>query len=405
MVLRELAIDVVPILTGAGIAGLAIGFGAQNLVRDFISGFFIILEDQVRVGDLARINGVPGVVEEINLRTIVVRDGEGAVQVFPNGTITALANLSKHFSFAVVDIRVTYTENVDRAMETIREVGAAMRQEPAWAPLIARADRGARRGSDRRRLRDHPVALQDAAAQPGKSRQRAAAAADDHILPHEESDRMAANDYHFVTTLARRRDLRRGRRRDRRAARPAAMVAGGVPGRRGDRAAGRMGPRRPRAAHDQGVAAVHARPGSSSVTESQLSAPARDHAIGDFVGRGVWTFEQDGAVRRTSTFDWRVTAREAAAAAMVGGAAGRCSRRTIAGRWRRARRASGSNWRAAAPCNVEAPRAIPPPPGPITYAGVAVLGGAAFLGAGALWLATRMAKRSSRSDRLRRHDG
>ena len=99
MVLRELDIDVVPILTGAGIAGLAIGFGAQNLVRDFISGFFIILEDQVRVGDLARINGVPGVVEEINLRTIVVRDGEGAVQVFPNGTITALANLSKHFSY------------------------------------------------------------------------------------------------------------------------------------------------------------------------------------------------------------------------------------------------------------------------------------------------------------------
>jgi moderate conductance mechanosensitive channel len=136
MVLRELDIDIVPILTGAGIAGLAIGFGAQNLVRDFISGFFIILEDQVRVGDLARINGVAGVVEEINLRTIVVRDGDGAVQVFPNGTITALANLSKHFAFAVVDIRVTYTENVDRAIETIREVGSAMREEPDWAPLI-----------------------------------------------------------------------------------------------------------------------------------------------------------------------------------------------------------------------------------------------------------------------------
>lgn len=136
MVLRELAIDVVPILTGAGIAGLAIGFGAQNLVRDFISGFFIILEDQVRVGDLARINGVSGIVEEINLRTIVVRDGEGAVQVFPNGTITALANLSKQFSFAVVDIRVTYTENVDHAIDTIREVGAQLEQEAAWAPVI-----------------------------------------------------------------------------------------------------------------------------------------------------------------------------------------------------------------------------------------------------------------------------
>jgi small-conductance mechanosensitive channel len=136
MVLRELTIDVVPILTGAGIAGLAIGFGAQNLVRDFISGFFIILEDQVRVGDLARINGVQGIVEEINLRTIVVRDGEGAVQVFPNGTITALANLSKQFSYAIVDIRITYAESVDRAMDTLREVGAAMEQDAAWAPLL-----------------------------------------------------------------------------------------------------------------------------------------------------------------------------------------------------------------------------------------------------------------------------
>ena len=83
MLLRELSIDVLPILTGAGIAGLAIGFGAQNLVRDVISGFFLILEDQVRVGDMARINGVAGMVEQINLRTIVLRDGEGAVQVFP----------------------------------------------------------------------------------------------------------------------------------------------------------------------------------------------------------------------------------------------------------------------------------------------------------------------------------
>jgi moderate conductance mechanosensitive channel len=136
MVLRELTIDVLPILTGAGIAGLAIGFGAQNLVRDFISGFFIILEDQVRVGDLARINGVQGTVEEINLRTIVVRDGEGAVQVFPNGTVTALANLSKQYAFAVADIRVTYTENLDRAFDAIREVGNSMQDDPAWAPLL-----------------------------------------------------------------------------------------------------------------------------------------------------------------------------------------------------------------------------------------------------------------------------
>ena len=136
MMLRELSIDVMPILTGAGIAGLAIGFGAQNLVRDIISGFFLILEDQVRIGDLARINGVGGIVEQINLRTIVLRDGDGAVQVFPNGMITALANLSKQFAYAVVDLRVAYDENIDRVFGTARDVGTSIEQDPRWAPLI-----------------------------------------------------------------------------------------------------------------------------------------------------------------------------------------------------------------------------------------------------------------------------
>jgi small conductance mechanosensitive channel len=136
MFLRELTINVVPILTGAGIVGLAVGFGAQNLVRDVISGFFLILEDQVRIGDSARVNGVAGTVEQINLRTIVVRDGEGAVQVFPNGTITALANLSKQFAFAVVDVRVAYGENIDRVMGTIREVGESMTRDAQWNELI-----------------------------------------------------------------------------------------------------------------------------------------------------------------------------------------------------------------------------------------------------------------------------
>ena len=156
MLLRELSIDVLPILTGAGIAGLAIGFGAQNLVRDVISGFFLILEDQVRVGDLARINGVTGTVEQINLRTIVLRDGEGAVQVFPNGTITALANLSKQFAYAVVDVRVAYSENIDRVMGTIREVGASMERDPAWGPLVLGAARGPRHRIAGRRRGDDP---------------------------------------------------------------------------------------------------------------------------------------------------------------------------------------------------------------------------------------------------------
>lgn len=136
MILRELSIDVLPLLTGAGIAGLAIGFGAQNLVRDVIAGFFLILEDQIRVGDIVRINNVGGVVEEINLRTIRLRDVEGAVHVFPNGAIAALANLSKNFSYAVVDVNVGRTESMDRVMQTLREIGAAMQADEAVAPKL-----------------------------------------------------------------------------------------------------------------------------------------------------------------------------------------------------------------------------------------------------------------------------
>jgi len=90
----------------------------------------------VRIGDLARINGIAGIVEQINLRTIVVRDVEGAVQVFPNGTITTLANLSKQFAFAIVDMKIAYNENIDRVFGTMREVGASMEKDPAWGPLV-----------------------------------------------------------------------------------------------------------------------------------------------------------------------------------------------------------------------------------------------------------------------------
>jgi moderate conductance mechanosensitive channel len=136
MLLQQLSVDIRPILAGAGIAGLAIGFGAQNLVRDVISGFFLILEDQVRVGDIAKINGVGGTVEQINLRTIVLRDGEGAVQVFPNGTIGTLANMSKLYAYAVVDARIAYSEHLDRVFTTIAEIGAAMQSDPEWRSLL-----------------------------------------------------------------------------------------------------------------------------------------------------------------------------------------------------------------------------------------------------------------------------
>jgi small-conductance mechanosensitive channel len=106
MALSLFSVDIHPILTGAGIAGLAVGFGAQNLVRDVIAAFFVILEDQVRLGDVVSINGKSGLVEAIRLRTIALRGHDGTVHIFPNGVITELSNMTKDFSFAVEPLEV-----------------------------------------------------------------------------------------------------------------------------------------------------------------------------------------------------------------------------------------------------------------------------------------------------------
>lgn len=123
IILREIGVDVGPILASAGIVGLAVGFGAQNLVRDFISGFFFILENQVRVGDVAIVNGTGGLVERVNFRTIVLRDLGGVVHVFPNGTILTLSNLTNEWSAYVFDIGVAYKENTDKVIEIMNSVG------------------------------------------------------------------------------------------------------------------------------------------------------------------------------------------------------------------------------------------------------------------------------------------
>jgi moderate conductance mechanosensitive channel len=135
-ILRELNVDIMPVLTGAGIVGLAVGFGAQTLVKDLISGFFLILDDNVRVGDVAKINGTGGLVEAINLRTIVLRDHEGTVHVFPNGSIATLSNLTKDFAYAVVDVGFGYTEDTDRVVDVLRSVGADVAGDPAIAPNV-----------------------------------------------------------------------------------------------------------------------------------------------------------------------------------------------------------------------------------------------------------------------------
>ena len=136
VILRELGVEIAPILASAGVAGLAIGFGAQNLVRDVIAGFFFILENQVRVGDVAVVNGTGGLVERMNFRTIVLRDLSGIVHVFPNGTIATLSNLTREWSAYVFDIGVAYKEDVDRVMEIMREVGRELRADQVFGPLM-----------------------------------------------------------------------------------------------------------------------------------------------------------------------------------------------------------------------------------------------------------------------------
>jgi len=136
MILRELNLDITPVLTGAGIVGVALGFGAQTLVKDLISGFFLILENQVRVGDVANINGTGGLVEAITLRTIVLRDSAGTVYIFPNGSINTLANLTKDFSYYVIDVSVDYHEDVDRVIDVLRDIANKLREDPEYAPFI-----------------------------------------------------------------------------------------------------------------------------------------------------------------------------------------------------------------------------------------------------------------------------
>lgn len=132
MALDQLGVDVTPVIAGAGIVGLAVGFGAQNLVRDVIAGFFMVLENQVRVGDVAVINGTGGLVERITFRTIVLRDLAGVVHVFPNGSITTLANMTFGWSGYLIDMGVAYKEDTDRVCEVMREVAEDMRREPEY---------------------------------------------------------------------------------------------------------------------------------------------------------------------------------------------------------------------------------------------------------------------------------
>ncbi len=129
LLLGQMGVNIGPILTAAGVLGLALSFGAQSLVKDIINGIFIIVENQIRVGDVAIINGTGGLVEAINLRTVIMRDLSGVVHIFPNGSINSLSNLTKEWSGYVYEIGVAYKENIDRVIKTIHEVGEKLKKD------------------------------------------------------------------------------------------------------------------------------------------------------------------------------------------------------------------------------------------------------------------------------------
>ncbi len=136
MVLANFGFDVAPLLAGAGIIGLAFGFGGQYLIRDLINGFFILLEGQYRVNDVVQIGDFSGLVESINLRTTTLRDLEGRVIIIPNGEVKTVINHTKEFAYALFDIGVAYKENVDRVMDVIKELGGQMSRDSYFGRLI-----------------------------------------------------------------------------------------------------------------------------------------------------------------------------------------------------------------------------------------------------------------------------
>lgn len=135
-ILSELGINLAAVLAGFGIAGLAIGFGAQSLIRDIISGFFILIENQYRVGDVVRIADISGLVEDINLRRTVLRDLDGIVHYIPNGEVRIASNFTREFSRVNMNISVAYGEDLDKVISVINRVGKELAEDPYWGQFI-----------------------------------------------------------------------------------------------------------------------------------------------------------------------------------------------------------------------------------------------------------------------------
>jgi len=136
LILGEVGISIAPILAAAGVVGLAVGFGAQSLIKDYFTGFFLLIEDQIRHGEVVEVGGKKGLVEEVTLRHVRLRDFEGSVHFIPNSAITTVTNKSRDFSYAVIDLSVAYGENVDEVYEVMRRVGAELTSAPGFKEQI-----------------------------------------------------------------------------------------------------------------------------------------------------------------------------------------------------------------------------------------------------------------------------
>ncbi|OGS96574.1 MAG: mechanosensitive ion channel protein MscS [Gallionellales bacterium RIFCSPLOWO2_02_FULL_57_47] len=136
LVLSEIGISIAPILGAAGVVGIAVGFGAQSLIKDYFNGFFMLLENQIRQGDVVEVCGKTGVVEDITLRYVCLRDYEGSVHYIPNGLITTVTNKSRGYAYAVIDVSIAYSESIDVACEIMREVACQLRASEKFSAKI-----------------------------------------------------------------------------------------------------------------------------------------------------------------------------------------------------------------------------------------------------------------------------
>ena len=136
MIMDNIGLDIGPILAAAGVVGIGVGFGAEQLVRDVICGFFILVDNQVRVGDVVNVAGQAGLVEQVGLRKITLRDGSGDVHFVRNGHIAVVTNMTKDYSRYVLDVPVAYREDVDEVIAVLKQINEDIRQDPAWGPDI-----------------------------------------------------------------------------------------------------------------------------------------------------------------------------------------------------------------------------------------------------------------------------